>query len=75
LCGWNLAQSTRGREATVRNVFAPIRIGATTQTQSFHGVIDDVWVSTNAVSKEEVIALSCIQRPFTLAVSGLHWRR
>src|SRR5438477_2620542 len=29
----------------VRNVFAPIRIGATTQTQSFHGVIDDVWVS------------------------------
>jgi hypothetical protein len=53
----------------VRNVFAPIRIGATTQTQSFHGVIDDVWVSTNAVSKDEVIALSCIQRPFTMAVS------
>src|SRR5205823_10133678 len=53
----------------LRNVFAPVRIGATTQTQSFHGVIDEVWVSTNAVSKEEVMALSCIPRPSTIAVS------
>src|SRR5262249_7145071 len=53
----------------VRNVFAPIRIGATTQSQSFKGVIDEVWVSTSVVSKEEVIALSCITRPSTVAVT------
>ena len=41
----------------VRNVFAPIRVGATTQTQSFKGTIDEVWVSTNVVSKEELMAL------------------
>ena len=31
---------------TMRNVFAPLRIGATTQTQFFDGTIDDVFVST-----------------------------
>ena len=54
---------------TLRNVFAPIRIGATTQSQSFKGVIDEVWLSTNVVSKEEVLALSCIRRPTTFAVT------
>jgi hypothetical protein len=50
-------------------VFAPIRIGATTQSQHFKGIIDEVWLSTNVVSKEEVMALSCIRRPTTFAVS------
>jgi hypothetical protein len=54
---------------TLRNVFAPLRIGATTETQHFKGIIDEVWLSTNAVSKEEVMALSCIRRPTTFAVS------
>ena len=54
---------------TLRNVFAPIRIGATTQAQHFQGMIDEVWLSTNVVSKEELMALSCIRRPTTFAVS------
>jgi Concanavalin A-like lectin/glucanases superfamily len=54
---------------TLRNVFAPIRIGATTGTQHFDGVIDDVWLSTNPVSKEELAGLSCIARPASIAVS------
>jgi len=54
---------------TLRNVFAPLRIGATTQSQHFDGIIDEVWLSTNVVSKEELMALSCIRRPSTMAVT------
>jgi hypothetical protein len=54
---------------TLRNVFAPIRIGATTQTQHFDGIIDDVFLSTNPITKDEIIALSCIRRPSTIAVN------
>ena len=54
---------------TLRNVFAPIRIGATTQTQSFHGIIDEVFVSSQNITKDVIIALSCIQRPSTLAIN------
>src|SRR5215471_9967116 len=54
---------------TIRNVFAPIRIGATTQSQFFDGIIDEVFLSTEAISKDTLIALSCIQRPSTLAVT------
>jgi hypothetical protein len=57
---------------TLRNVFAPIRIGATTQSQHFDGIIDEVWLSTNVVSKDEVMALSCISRPSTFTVSPAH---
>jgi len=57
---------------TLRNVFAPIRIGATTQSQHFKGIIDEVWLSTNVVSKEELMALSCIRRPTTFAVTPAH---
>jgi hypothetical protein len=53
----------------IRNAFAPIRIGATTQSQSFKGIIDEVWVSTNAVSKDELTALACISRPSTFTVT------
>ncbi|MDP9001396.1 MAG: LamG domain-containing protein [Myxococcota bacterium] len=53
----------------MRNVFAPIRIGATTQTQHFNGIIDEVFVSTEAMSKDALTALSCITRPSTLAVN------
>ncbi len=54
---------------TVRNVFAPIRIGSTTGTQHFDGLIDEVWLSTRVVSKSEVMALSCIAAPPTLSVT------
>ncbi len=54
---------------TVRDVFAPILIGATTQTQFFDGIIDEVFVSTQNISKDQLTALSCISQPSTLAVS------
>lgn len=54
---------------TLRNVFAPIRIGATTQTQHFDGIIDEVFLSTEAITKDRLTALSCIGRPSTFAVN------
>ncbi|MDP9035594.1 MAG: LamG domain-containing protein [Myxococcota bacterium] len=54
---------------TIRNVLAPIRIGATTQSQHFSGIIDEVFLSTEAISKDSLTALACITRPSTLAVN------
>jgi hypothetical protein len=54
---------------TIRNVFAPVRIGATTQSQFFHGTIDDPFVSTRTDARDQVIARACIQRSSALAVS------
>jgi hypothetical protein len=54
---------------TVRDVFAPIRIGATTDTQFFNGTIDDVFVSTQTISADTLTALSCISRPSTFTVN------
>jgi hypothetical protein len=54
---------------TIRNVFAPVRIGATTQSQFFHGVIDDPFVSTRTDARDQVIARACIQRSSALAVN------
>jgi hypothetical protein len=54
---------------TVRDVFAPIRIGATTQSQFFNGTIDDVFVSTQDITGDTLTALSCITRPSTLTVN------
>ncbi len=54
---------------TIRNVFAPVRIGATTQTQFFHGVIDDPFVSTRTDARDQVIARSCIQHGSLLSVN------
>jgi hypothetical protein len=53
----------------LRNVFAPLRIGATTGSQHFDGIIDEVFVSTEAISKSTLAALSCIPHPSTVAVS------
>jgi hypothetical protein len=53
-----------------RNVAAPIRIGATTQTQHFDGIIDEVWISTNQVSASDIQALSCIHKPSTFTVAS-----
>jgi hypothetical protein len=55
--------------SALRNVFAPLRIGATSQTQHFDGIIDEVFVSTEAISKNTLTALACIQHGSTLAVS------
>jgi hypothetical protein len=54
---------------SVRDVFAPIRIGATTQTQFFDGIIDEVFVSTQVISADTLTALSCIGRPSTFTVT------
>jgi hypothetical protein len=54
---------------TIRDVFAPLRIGATTQTQYLHGVVDEVFVSTEVVTAAQIEALACIHQPPTFAVS------
>jgi hypothetical protein len=54
---------------TLRDEFTPIRIGATTQQQYFHGIIDQVFVSTEDITPDTLTALACIQNPSTLAVS------
>jgi hypothetical protein len=54
---------------TLRDVFAPIRMGATTQTQHFDGIIDEVFLSTQAITKDELTALACISKPSTFTVN------
>jgi len=54
---------------TLRDVFAPIRIGATTQTQHFNGIIDEVFLSTQPIDASTLEALACITRPSTFAVN------
>jgi hypothetical protein len=54
---------------TVRDVFAPIRIGATTQTQFFNGTIDEVFLTTQPITSDVLTSLSCISRPSSLSVS------
>src|SRR4029077_6495832 len=56
---------------TVQDVFAPIRIGATTQSQFFDGIVDEVFVSTQVISSDTLTALACFSRPSTLAVNPL----
>ena len=53
----------------LRDVFAPIRIGATTQSQHFSGIIDDVFVSTEAITAQTLTALACISNPSTFTVN------
>jgi concanavalin A-like lectin/glucanase superfamily protein len=53
----------------LRDVFAPIRIGATTQSQYFSGVIDDVFVSTEAITAQTLTALACFTNPSTFTVN------
>ncbi|HEU4409451.1 MAG TPA: LamG domain-containing protein, partial [Polyangiaceae bacterium] len=55
-------------EGSVRDVDAPLRIGATTQTQRFVGRIDDVVVSTQPASPADLLALSCLRGPGSLTV-------
>jgi hypothetical protein len=57
--------------SALRNVFAPIRIGATTQSQHLDGIVDEVFVSTQDISKDTLTALSCIHRPSALAINPL----
>ena len=55
---------------SVRDVFAPIRIGATTGSQHFNGIIDEVFLSTqSSISAGALEALSCITRPSTFSVT------
>jgi Concanavalin A-like lectin/glucanases superfamily len=53
----------------LRDVFAPLRIGATTQTQYLHGIIDEVFVSTQAIGAAQLTALACLPHSSTLSVT------
>ena len=53
---------------TVRDVFAPIRIGATTQSQYFNGTIDEVFLTTANITSDVLTSLACIGHPSTLTV-------
>jgi hypothetical protein len=55
-------------EGSIRDVDSPIRIGGTTQTQFFDGVIDNVFISTNFVTPADIANLACIRGFSTLAV-------
>ncbi len=57
--------------SALRDEFAPIRIGATTQSQYFDGIIDEVFVTMQPISKDALTALACITRPTTVAVNPL----
>ena len=54
---------------SIRNVFAPIRIGATTQNQFFNGTIDEVFLTTQPITSDTLTALSCISKPSTLTTN------
>jgi Concanavalin A-like lectin/glucanases superfamily len=54
---------------SVRDVFAPIRIGATTGSQFFNGIIDEVFLTTDVISSSTLTNLACISRPSTFSVS------
>jgi len=54
---------------TIRDVFAPLRFGATTQTQHLDGILDEVFVTTEVISASTLTALACIPEPSTLTVS------
>jgi hypothetical protein len=57
--------------SALTDVFAPIRIGATTQSQHFDGIIDEVFLTMQPISKDALTALACISRPTTVAVNPL----
>jgi hypothetical protein len=54
---------------TMQNVFAPLRFGATSQSQFLDGIIDEVFVSTENITSEVLTALACISRPSSLSVN------
>jgi hypothetical protein len=65
--GQTLAQVSVGRR--LRDVFAPIRIGATTRSQFFDGIIDEVFVSTQSIPQSTLTALACVDKPTTVSIS------
>jgi hypothetical protein len=54
----------------LHNVFAPLRIGATSQTQVFDGIIDEVFVTTEVISSQTLTELACISKPSTVSVAA-----
>ena len=55
--------------SALRDEFAPIRIGATTQSQFFNGIIDEVFLTMQPISKDALTALACLPHPSTVAVN------
>jgi hypothetical protein len=58
-------------EGSIRDVDAPIRVGATTQTQRFVGRIDDVFVTTNPATQADIQGLSCLRNPGSIETEAL----
>jgi hypothetical protein len=54
----------------LHNVFAPLRIGATSQTQLFDGIIDEVFVTTQDITSQTLTDLACLQAPSTVSVNA-----
>jgi hypothetical protein len=54
---------------TLRDVMAPIRVGASTEGQVFDGVIDEIWISTNPVAPSDIEALACVPHAATSSIS------
>lgn len=58
-------------EGSIRDVDVVMRVGGTTQTQRFAGRIDEVFVSTNPITPEQLAALACVRKASTVEVSPL----
>src|SRR5262249_23493838 len=56
---------------TPRNVNAPIPVGGTSQTQFFAGAIDELWISTEPTTRDQLAALSCIRGPASVSITPL----
>lgn len=53
----------------LQDVFAPIRIGATSGSQFFDGIIDEVFLSMQPISQSTLTSLACISKPPAITVT------
>jgi hypothetical protein len=53
----------------LRNVFAPILVGATGERQFFDGIIDNVYFSTEFTLVTELNELACVNKPSSVSIN------
>lgn len=53
----------------LQDVFAPIRIGATSGSQFFNGIIDEVFLTMQPIAASTLTSLACITKPPAIAVT------
>jgi hypothetical protein len=53
----------------IKEASGPIAIGNNAAKQVFSGAIDNVWISTNPVTINDIAQLACIHRPATFAAT------